>query len=73
MQINVTNPEVIEKLMNDQNFRKSFLADTKKLLDDVGYTVDERTLTSAIEKQVGGVKALGGVKAASTFAIITIF
>jgi hypothetical protein len=72
-QVHVRNPEIIEKLKNDAAFRKEFLANTKKMMDGVGYHVDQKTLEGALEHQLKGHGRAGAQAAAGTNILINIF
>ena len=67
-QIRIDKNDIVERLGKDLAFRKSFAADSLKVLKSAGFDIDQGTLEKAILRQA---KSMGNV--ARTVAIITIF
>ena len=54
-QINITDQGTINRLQTDPAFRADFLANTEKMMTQLGHPVNQQTLGAVLDSQLGPV------------------
>ena len=69
LRISVGQDDLIEKVKTDADIRRKFIANAKKLMDDLGVSVSEDDIKNAVD--TGGM--VGGIGVAATNTNINLF